>query len=241
MAFLKKPRDLPNLMLCGNPLPWTDGCKHLGINLENKINGCEHDMRTKNAQYIGKNIEINQEFQFVHPSTKIRVNSIYNSSYYGSPLWNLFGSGAFSIQSSYNKSVKVMLDLPYETHRSLIEPLTGEKHVKLVLIKRFLGFMDKIRNSEKIALKMLQLEAMRDVRSVTGSNYRNVMLLLGKSRVEDVKLEDSTSLTYHTLDPSEAWKVSSIKEIINTKAGMLEVPGFQTEELEEILHHLCTS
>jgi hypothetical protein len=198
-------------------------------------------MRTKNAQYIGKNIEINQEFQFVHPSTKIRVNSIYNSSYYGSPLWNLFGSGALTIQASYNKSVKVMLDLPYETHRSLIEPLTGEKHVKLVLIKRFLGFMDKIRNSEKLALKMLQLEAMRDVRSVTGSNYRNVMLLLGKSRVEDVKLEDSTSLTYHTLDPSEAWKVSSIKAIINTKAGMLEVPGFQIEELEEILHHLCTS
>ena len=129
----------------------------------------------------------------------------------------------------------------YETRRSLIEPLTEEKHVKLVLIKRFLGFMEKIRNSDKLALKMLQLEAMRDVRSVTGSNYRNVMLLLGKSRVEDVKLEDSASLTYHTLDPSEAWKVSSIKEIINTKAGMLEVPGFQIEELEEILHHLCTS
>ena len=124
-------------------------------------------MRTKNAQYIGKNIEINQEFQFVHPSTKIRVNSIYNSSCYGSPLWNLFGSGALTIQASYNKSVKVMLDLPYETHRSLIEPLTEEKHVKLVLIKRFLGFMDKIRKSDKLALKMLQLEAMRDVRSVT--------------------------------------------------------------------------
>ena len=67
------------------------------------------------------------------------------------------------------------------------------------------------------------------------------MLLLGESRVEYVKLEDSSSLPYHNLEPNEAWRVSSIKEIINTKAGMLEVPGFQTEELEEILHHLCTS
>jgi hypothetical protein len=49
------------------------------------------------------------------------------------------------------------------------------------------------------------------------------MLLLGKSGVEDVNLEDSSSLTYHTLDPSEAWKTSTIKEFINTKAGMLEV------------------
>ena len=134
-----------------------------------------------------------------------------------------------------------MLDLPYATHRSLIEPLTGETHVKLILVRRFLGFMEKIRNSEKMALKMLQLEAIRDVRSVTGSNYRNIMLLLGKSRVEDVKLEDSASLTYHQLDQNETWKVSSIKEIINAKAGLLEVPGFENEELEEILCHLCTS
>ena len=33
-----------------NPLPWTDKCKHLGINIENKINGCEHDMKVKAAQ-----------------------------------------------------------------------------------------------------------------------------------------------------------------------------------------------
>ena len=75
-------------------------------------------------------------------------------------------------------TIKVMLDLPYETHRSLIEPLTEEKHVKLVLIKRFLGFMDKIRKSDKLALKMLQLEAIWDVQSVTGSNKRDLNLLL---------------------------------------------------------------
>ena len=136
MVFLKRPRPLPNLLLCGNPLPWTTKCKHLGINVENKIDGCEHDMRIKKAQYTGKNIELNQEFYFVHPSTKIKVNNIYNSHYYGSPLWNLFGPGALGIESSYNRSVKVMLDLPYATHRSLIQPLTGETHVKIVLIIR---------------------------------------------------------------------------------------------------------
>ena len=56
MAFLERPRALPNLLLCGNTLPWTSKCKHLGINIENKINGCEQDMQMKNAQYISKNI-----------------------------------------------------------------------------------------------------------------------------------------------------------------------------------------
>ena len=71
MAFLKKPRDLPSLNLCGNPLPWTDACKHLGVTITNKINGCEEDIRMKGAQYVRKNIELNQEFKFAHPVTKI--------------------------------------------------------------------------------------------------------------------------------------------------------------------------
>ena len=144
-------------------------------------------MRRKNAEYVRKNIELNQELWCAHPATKIQANRIYNSSYYGSPLWNLFGPGALSMESSYNRSVKVMLDLPHATHRSLIEPLTGEMHVKLLMIRRFLGFMDKVRHFGKLALKMLQREAVKDVRSVTGSNYRNIMLLTGKTRIEDVR------------------------------------------------------
>ena len=68
MAFLKSQRNLPNLMLCGNPLPWTEKCKHLGTTLTNKIDGCEEDMKVKNVMYAEKNIELNQEFFFAHPS-----------------------------------------------------------------------------------------------------------------------------------------------------------------------------
>ena len=135
MAFLKRPRPLPDMILCGNPLPWTDKCKHLGINLENKTDGCEHDMKVKAAQYVGKNIELNQEFSFAHPATKIKLNQIYNSHFSGSPLWNLFGPGALGIESTYNKSVKVMLDLPFATHRNLIQLLTGEG-LKVPILQR---------------------------------------------------------------------------------------------------------
>ena len=84
-----------------------------------------------------------------------------------------------------------MLDLPYATHRYLIEPLTGEKHVKLVLISRYLGFMEKIASSEKKAVKMLMETSKKDVRSITGQNFRNIMLLVGKTTVEEVRKVDS--------------------------------------------------
>ena len=241
MAFLKKLRPLPNLNLCGNPLPWTEKCKHLGITLANKIDGCQADMEVKNAMYVQKNIDINQEFYFAHPDTKLSINNIYNSHFSGSPLWDLFSQGAHTIESTYNRSVKIMMGLPYQTHRSLIEPLTGQKHIRKVLLSRFLGFMDKITKSGKKRLNMLMETCKKDVRSVTGSNYRNIMLLLGKTSVSDVRREDVDSIEYFKLEPDESWKVDSIKELIEVKQGKVEVPGFDKDELDTILDYLCTS
>ena len=155
-------------------------------------------MRVKNAAYVEKNIELNQEFFFTHPSTKLTMNRIYNSHYSGSPLWNLFGIGAKRIESSYNRSVKIMLDLPYATHRWLIEPLIGH-------------------------------------------NFRNIMLLVGKSSVDSVKKEDVDKIEYFPLNEADRWKIGAIKEIIDVKSGTLDIADFELEELEEILTYLCTS
>ena len=171
---------------------------------------------------------------------KVQINRIYNSHYSGSPLWNLFGLGALKLESSYNKSIKVMLDLPFGTHRCLIEPLTEQRHVKITLIQRFLGFMDKIDNSGKKALKMLKEEAKKDVRSVTGKNYRNIMLLAGKSCVEQVNRATTDNITYFKLDEVDRWKVGFIREIIDFKNDMVDVPGFSLGEMETILKHICT-
>ena len=198
-------------------------------------------MKVKNAMYVEKNIELNQEFFFAHPSTKLTINNIYNSHYSSSTLWNLFGTGAQRIESSYNRSVKIMLGLPYATHRYLIEPLTGEKHVKKVLISRYLGFMEKIANSKKKAVKMLMETSKKDVRSVTGQNFRNIMLLVGKTSVEEIKKEDALRIEYFPMKEADSWKIDAIKEIINVKNRILDIEDFEPEKLEEILTYLCTS
>ena len=87
LAFTFKKRELKQMMLCGNPLPWVDKCKHLGNYLESRYEGLKQDLRTKRAEYINKNNELEQELYFCHPQTKFDVNKIYNSHFTGSPLW----------------------------------------------------------------------------------------------------------------------------------------------------------
>ena len=56
------------------------------FDLQNRIFCRELDIRVKKAKYIDKNNTLNQEFYFAHPSTKIKVNDIYNTHFTGSQL-----------------------------------------------------------------------------------------------------------------------------------------------------------
>ena len=79
-----------------------------------------------------------------------------------------------------------------------------------------------------------------DVRSVTGSNLRNIMLLLDKSKVEEVRTEDWNNIVYFKQQNEDKWKNSLIWDIIETKAGVTDILSFDFDELELILHNVCT-
>ena len=115
MAFVQRERPLPQLRLCGNPLPWVTHGKHLGNTIENKMNGMKMDIRTKRANYIEKNNEIIKEFSYAHPRTRNDVNRIYNNHFTGSPLWDLFCRDADMMFNTWNKSVRLMFDVPLQT------------------------------------------------------------------------------------------------------------------------------
>ena len=121
IAFTKKERELPAVDLCGVPLPWVSGGVHLGNHINKTCDGMRQDIRVKRANFINKNIELNQEFLFSHPSTKVKLNSIYNFHFTGSALWDLFSREAVMLENTWNTAVGIMFDLPLQTHRNLIE------------------------------------------------------------------------------------------------------------------------
>ena len=93
-------------------------------------------MNIKKTRYIVKNIEINQELKFAAAAICLQVNQRFNSSWFGSISWDLFCQPAVRLESSYNRSVKITLNLPLATFRELIEPLSDKQHGEKVLIQR---------------------------------------------------------------------------------------------------------
>ena len=120
----------------------------------------------KRAAYISKNNELMQEFSFSQPKTKMKLNMIYNSHLSGSCLWDLFSPEAGMMKST---SIRLMYDLPMQTHRNLMEPISGNRHVRYHLVRRFLSFINQIENSSKEATRHLLKIIKHNCRTTTGS------------------------------------------------------------------------
>ena len=132
-------------------LPWVERGKHLGVKIENTLGKIlSQDIVEKRAQYIQKNNELLQEFSYACPQTKMFINQVYNTSFYGSVLWYLTSKEAEMTYNTWSSSIRSMFGVDKRTHRYLIEPLSGHKHLTAFLSKRFVKFTDTI-STKKVA------------------------------------------------------------------------------------------
>ena len=134
-----------------------------------------------------------------------------------------------------------MADLPYATHRYLIEPLSGMQHMTITLIRNFINFTNKIKQSPKAILRHLYSIVKADVRTTTGSNLRNILLQTSLTSVDDLHPGTVKQLKYMEMEDRDMWRISIIKEAMDIKFGNIYPPdGWTMDELDEILNFACT-
>ena len=165
---------------------------------------------------------INQEFNFTHPSCKIRLNQIYNCHFLGCQTWDPFSQGIEKFYSTYNRSLKVMADLPIATHRYLLESVSEQQHMSTTLVRNFLKFVTSIKKSSKPVLKQLFAIAKSDVRTITGSNLRNILLQTNLLNVKELHPGTANQIKYKEI--LDKWTVPIIRDIIDMKCGDMDPP-----------------
>ena len=65
------------------------------------------------------------------------------------------------------------------------------------------------------------------------------MILADKTRIGDLRanLED---FQYHIIPDEEKWRINMLRELVNVKENECTVPGFEENEIVEILEYICT-
>ena len=137
--------------------------------MNDKCDGLSSDVNMKRATYERRNYEILNEFRIAHPSVKCQINKLYNSSFYGSCIWDLTGEPFDRLCRTWSKTVRRMWDLPPQSHRRLIEPLSGS-HIRGELIGGFIGFVKLLFRSPKPSVQQIAFYAVRSKNTIMGGN-----------------------------------------------------------------------
>ena len=104
-----------------------------------------------------------------------------------------------------------------------------------------MSFIAELRKSSKPVLRQLYDLSKNDVLTTTGANLRNILLLTNLSNVDHLKPCIVDQISYKTIKKEDQWRVELIKELIDMKCGVKNLPEEMTmTEVEDILDLACT-
>ena len=178
----------------------------------------EHDMSIKRATFISDCMNLNNQFSFLKPEDQIRLMYLYNSHFSGSSTWQ-FDSGPFrKLVNSWNVNIKTVYELPYGTHNFLLEELTGGRHARTMIYKRFISFLSSVATNRRRALSSLLDSVKSSCQSLTGANIRQVLLDTGIS-VEPGVTNGTVLNNFRLYETpvNQEWKFGLLKSLLSIR------------------------
>lgn len=133
--------------------------------------------------------------------------------------------------------VRINFNIPRNTHKFLIEPISQSSHLKIKLVKRFINFAKALSKCEKPHIKYLHNIQKNDLRSVYGRNCRNIS---AESKVDSILEASHLDISYEKIPPEEEYRISLIQELLDMRSVKL-FSELTKKEISSMLEILCTN
>ena len=224
------------LLLNGRALPWVKTAAHLGHELT-QLCSPEHAAWVARAKFIDRATSLRDMFGFAEPAVQVNC-----SDFYGSNLWNLFGTRAGKLYRAYNTNVMLAWDLPRSTHTWLVTHLLGcgLPTARETVLAGFTGFLARLQKSASWEVRVMAETEVRDATSVTGRNIIMFKKELGTDpRFLTPKLtRELVRSAEKPVHPEEEWKLNLLRDMLEERS-QLKAEG-RKEELEQLQFYCDT-
>ena len=215
-----------HLYLDGKMLEWTDTFKHLGnvITVDQKD---DSDIQLKRGNFYRSVNGLCYKFKctLLNSDVASRLFQTYCCSFYGSQAWNLSSSSFEFICTAWNKAVRRIFHLPYNTHRYLLPFIVQTSHIRYQLVERFRTFFATCMSSENLLINLLALNA-HFCNSPMSMNRRYADKLL-------VKKNDLTE--------EESGHAALLSSLLKIREQQWSIPNFDRNEIEMMVEFICTA
>ena len=153
-------------------------------------------------------------------------------------IWNIQSK----LIRSYNTAIKLLWDLPHQTHKNFVEQLTDCPHLQSMLHSRYVGFSKSLQFSKKFEVRLLFNLCKYDLTTVTGSNLKSLMTIYDCSSLEsliDNKYQISTK-SVNSMCEEDQWKVLLLEDLVEMRDGRSEA-NLSLEEINDLILLVTTS
>lgn len=193
----------------GTTIPQSTTEKHLGyfigadkgVSVKNITKQC-HEM------YAKVNL-LMKEFRYADIDVRYNLFKSYCMSVYGCVLWNYESSEVELFFVAWRKSVRKLLNVPYNTHCDLLPTLCNDKSIEVQLHTRVLNFLFKMSRSVNNCVKTALYHVLEGSQSAVSNslsflchkyNMIRQQCIITKPCIEYVPTEENRRLALCILD-----------------------------------------
>ena len=216
-------------------LPWVKSAVHLG-HLISANEDTSADLLARRGEFISKIHELRQELGDQYPLVFLKLVQIYLTSMYGSNLWDLFSVAADKLYTSWNVHIRTTFNLPFDTHRYIVYNLSEIPHLRVSILRRFVTFYNKLKQSyipEVINLFDLQ---KNDLRSVFGRNCFNIA---NENNIAmDLVTRPQISMPTFNLPAVDEWRIPFLNDLLTLRDN--DSHDIPREDLDSIIKFISS-
>ncbi len=162
----------------------------------------------------------------------------YCCSFYGSQLWTLDSSGFKSCCTQWNKAIRKILHVPYQTHTWLLGPLSDQYHISVQLYVKTLRFIYSLFNSSNSTVSFVGMLARQNATSPAG---RNMAMLRNKFNVDfRESLHHNITLVFnaHKLSVEREILLHNLSDLNQAVENDLNIEGFDNEMIYAMITNI---
>ena len=226
----KNQEQLSKIRLNGDVLPWKSKVNHLGYTLTSDCSS-SCDVMEKRATFISRVYSLNQEFSFAKPEIKLQMCRLYNTAFYGSNCWDFSSDQVEKFARTWNVNLRIMFDLPFDTHCWIVEELSGGKHFLQMIYSRFVKYLKVLRCNKRLFIRNLFTIVSGDVRSPTGSNVKQILRNTGLDPRYEAQHKFSNWRVY---PPADEWTIPLLSSLLELRSENWQVNFDIEEEMEPL-------
>ena len=186
---------------------------------------------------------LNQEFNFANHETRLKMCRLYNTVFYGSNCWEFSSEQLNMFSKTWNVNLRILYDIPRETHCWIVEELSEGKHFLQMVYSRFAKYIMMVKQNKRPFLKCLYDIIKNDVKTTAGSNIRTLFLSTG---VDPRFMSRYLLKDWRVHPPEDNWTVPLLTSLLELRAGNWEVlfddeeEDLHNDEVDFIIDAVCT-